>query len=239
MPMLGTLMLETRFARLPGGIGHPSTFAFAVRRRVVRVATPARVVRGGDRALLQPFVDAAGEFVAEGCTAMATRCGFLARWQRELQAALPVPVWSTALLQQAELQARGRRCGVITIEAASLQAAHFEVVGPDPAPPVEGITPGSALHRALDETDAQRQVQAAAQRLLARAAHRHAGARTHQPAALCAGAARSLRAAGAGRGDVAELAHGLSRSQPCVERLRAPSSNAAASPRTCASATSR
>jgi Asp/Glu/hydantoin racemase len=75
----------------------------------------------------------------------------------------------------AEQQARGRRCGVITIEAASLGAAHFEGVGADPRTPVEGITPGSPLHRsllqdlpALDEADAQRQVLAAAQRLRVR-----------------------------------------------------------------------
>lgn len=176
MPKLGILMLETRFARPPGDIGHAHTFAFAVRSHVVRAATPERVVRGSDAALLQPFVDAGRQLVADGCTAIATSCGFLARWQRELQAALPVPVWSSALLQLAEQQVQGRRCGVITIEAASLGAAHFEGVGADPATPVEGITPGSALHRtllqdlaALDEADAQVQVLAAARRLLVRA----------------------------------------------------------------------
>jgi Asp/Glu/hydantoin racemase len=175
MPLLGILMLETRFARPQGDIGHPHTFAFPVRRRVVHGATPGRVVRGSDPALLQPFVDAGAELVAEGCSAIATSCGFLARWQRELQAALPVPVWTSALLQLAEQQAQGRRCGVITIEAASLQPAHFDAVGADPATPVEGITPGSARHRTLlqdlptlDEADAQAQVLAAAHRLLAR-----------------------------------------------------------------------
>jgi hypothetical protein len=175
MPTLGILMLQTRFARPPGDIGHAQTFAFEVRRHLVRGATPERVVRGSDPALLQPFVEAGHQLVAAGCTAIATSCGFLARWQRELQAALPVPVWSSALLQLAEAQGRGRHCGVITIEAASLGAAHFEGVGADPDTPVEGITPGSALHRtllhdlpALDEADAQAQVLAAAARLLAR-----------------------------------------------------------------------
>jgi len=176
MPTLGLLMLQTRFPRPLGDIGHPETFSFDVRRRVVHGATPQRVVRSGDPAGLRPFIDAAEPLVAEGCTAIATSCGFLARWQRELQAALPVPVWSSALLQLAEQQARGRRCGVITLDAASLGAAHFAGVGADPATPVEGITPGSALHRtllqdlaALDEADAQMQVLAAARRLLARA----------------------------------------------------------------------
>ena len=172
---LGLLMLQTRFPRPPGDIGHARTFDFPVRRKLVEGATPERVVRGDDPAVLRPFVAAARGLVDEGCGAIATSCGFLARWQRELQAALPVPVWSSALLQLAEQQALGRRCGVITIEAASLGAAHFEGVGADAATPVEGITPGSALHRTLledlptlDSDDAQAQVLAAARRLLAR-----------------------------------------------------------------------
>jgi len=175
MPTLGLLMLQTRFPRPPGDIGHPRTFGFPVRQRVVRGATPERVLRSSEAAILQPFVEAAQALVAEGCQAIATSCGFLARWQRELQAALPVPVWSSALLQLAEQQALGRRCGAITIDAAALGAAHFEGVGADPATPVEGITPGSALQRTLlqdlptlDRRDAQQQVLAAAQRLLAR-----------------------------------------------------------------------
>ena len=173
--MLGLLMLQTRFPRPLGDIGHAGTFGFEVRQRVVRGATPERVVRGSDPAMLQPFIAAAAELVAEGCAAISTSCGFLARWQRELQAALPVPVWSSALLQLAEQQRLQRRCGVITIEAASLGAAHLQAVGADPATPVEGITPGSPLHRTLlqdlptlDETDARTQVLAAAQRLRAR-----------------------------------------------------------------------
>ena len=170
MPTLGLLMLQTRFPRPLGDIGHPQTFNFPVRRRVVQGATPERVVRGRDPAAVQPFIDAAQALVAEGCDAIATSCGFLALWQRELQAALPVPVWTSSLLQLAEL--RHRRCGVITIEAASLSAEHLLAVGADPATPVEGITPGSALHRTLlqdlptlDEADAQAQVLAAVARL--------------------------------------------------------------------------
>jgi hypothetical protein len=175
MPALGLLLLQTRFPRPPGDIGHPGTFGFEVRRRVVSGATPERVVRSSDPAVLRPFIDVATQLLDEGCAAIATSCGFLARWQRELQAALPVPVWSSALLQLAEQQDSGRRCAVITIEATSLGAAHFEAVGADPATPVEGITPGSALHTTLlqdlpelDMDDAQAQVLAAAARLLAR-----------------------------------------------------------------------
>ncbi len=172
-PTLGILMLQTRFPRPLGDVGHPATFDFPVRRRVVQGASPAAVVRGRDAAVLAPFVAAAQALVDEGADAIATSCGFLARWQAELQAAVPVPVWTSSLLQLAE-QA-GTRCGVITIEAASLGAAELQAVGADPDTPVEGITPGSPLHRTLlqdlpelDEADAAHQVLAAAQRLRAR-----------------------------------------------------------------------
>jgi Asp/Glu/Hydantoin racemase len=177
MPTLGLLMLQTRFPRPRGDIGHADTFAFPVRRRVVAGASPERIVRGRDVQAVWPFIDAARALVDEGCGAIATSCGFLALWQRELQAALPVPVWSSSLLQLAE-QPAGARCGVITIEAASLTPAHLRAVGADPATPVEGITPGSALHHTLlqdlptlDEADAQAQVLAAATRLLHREPH--------------------------------------------------------------------
>lgn len=170
MPVLGLLMLQTRFPRPPGDVGHPRTFDFLVRRQVVTGATPERIVRGSDRAALQPFASAGLALVEQGCSAIATSCGFLALWQRELQAALPVPVWTSSLLQLAE--SPHRRFGVITIEAASLTPAHFEAVGADPDTPVEGITPGSPLHctllqdlPVLDEADAQAQVLAAARRL--------------------------------------------------------------------------
>lgn len=173
--MLGLLMLQTRFPRPPGDIGHPESFPFPVRRRVVDGAVPTRVVRGAaeDAQLLARFIEAGRALVDEGAVAIGTSCGFLARWQPELQAALPVPVWTSALLELPALAPR--RCGVITIEAASLTAAHFTAVGADPATPMEGITPGSALHGTLlqdrpdlDLDDARDQVLAAGARLLQR-----------------------------------------------------------------------
>ena len=59
-----------------------------VRRRVVSGASPARVVHLGDAALLQPFMAAGLELVAQGAQALTTSCGFLVRWQAALQAAV-------------------------------------------------------------------------------------------------------------------------------------------------------
>lgn len=171
LPFLGVLMLQTRFPRLPGDVGHPATFTMPVRRRIVAGATPQRVVRDADPALLAPFVAAARELVAEGAAAVTTSCGFLARWQPELQAALPVPVWTSSLLALPDLP----RPGVITVDAAALDDAVLRGAGADPATPVQGLDPASALVRTLledredlDATAAEVTVLAAASALLQR-----------------------------------------------------------------------
>lgn len=175
---LGVLMLETRFPRIAGDIGHPATFGFPVRRAVVAGASPQRVVRSGDRALLQPFIDAGRALVAQGARAIGTSCGFLVLFQRALSEALPVPVWTSSLLLVAELQAAlpaGRRVGVITIDAAALGAEHLRAAGAAEDTPVEGVTAGCSLQRSLidnlpvlDQTQAALEVVAAGHRLVAR-----------------------------------------------------------------------
>jgi hypothetical protein len=160
---LGILMLDTRFPRLPGDAGHAQSWRMPVRFRVVHGASPQRVVREGDPTLLQPFIDAAQRLVAEGAAAITTSCGFLLRFQSALQAALPVPVWTSSLLALPELRAPG----VITVDAHSL--------GPIGDVPVEGLAPGCALQRtllddlpALDAPAAEAETVAAATRLVQR-----------------------------------------------------------------------
>jgi Asp/Glu/hydantoin racemase len=149
---LGVLMLDTRFPRLVGDIGNPATFPFAVRYRVVAGASPSRVVIEADRTLLAPFVAAAQALVDDGCAAISTSCGFLALFQDELQAAVPVPVWTSSLLLLPELQAglpAARRVGVVTADAASLTPAHLRAAGAAEDTPVEGLSPDSAFHATL------------------------------------------------------------------------------------------
>ena len=137
MRWLGILMLDTQFPRIAGDVGHAASWRMPVRYRVVPGASPHRVVRDGDPALLQPFMDAAQALVAEGAAAITTSCGFLLRYQAALQAALPVPVWTSSLLALPALRAPG----VITVDAQNL--------GPIDGVPVEGLAPGCTLQRTL------------------------------------------------------------------------------------------
>lgn len=134
---LGVLMLDTRFPRLAGDIGNAGTFPFPVLYRKVEGASPRRVVEEADRSLIEPFVEAAKALEAEGVRAITTSCGFLALFQRELAAAVKVPMLSSSLLQLALLhEAHGRRgkAGVLTARAASLTGRHFEACGAGAVP---------------------------------------------------------------------------------------------------------
>ena len=175
---LGVVMLETRFPRPRGDIGNAQTFAFPVRYRTVRGASPRRVVVERDRALLAPFIDAALALESQGVAAVTTSCGFLALFQREMAAALSVPVWTSSLLLVAEVEAGlhdGRRAGVVTADAASLTAEHLRAVGARVDTPLEGLALDSRFRATvledraeLDVDEAAQATVAAAKRLMAR-----------------------------------------------------------------------
>jgi Asp/Glu/hydantoin racemase len=129
---IGIIMLDTIFPRIPGDIGNADTFSFPVRYQVVQGASPQRVVKEADARLLEPFIDAARSLEKEGVKAIATSCGFLAIFQRELADAVEIPVISSSLLQAPMAHAminRRQKVGVITARAQSLTDRHFAGVG--------------------------------------------------------------------------------------------------------------
>src|ERR1043166_8242743 len=96
---LGILMLEARFPRIPGDMGNATTWPFPVLYRVVKGATPERVVLRAADGLLDDFLAAAAELVDHGAEAITTNCGFLSLFQQELAAHVRVPVATSALIQ--------------------------------------------------------------------------------------------------------------------------------------------
>ena len=175
---LGILMLETRFPRLPGDVGNPASWPFPVRYRVVRDASPERVVRGRAEGLVDAFIAAGRALAQEGAGALITTCGFLALHQRELAQALPIPFASSSLMQLPVLERAlpsGKRVGVITIDAAALSKGHLAAVGADPETPTVGVDPSGEFARSilgdlpsLDAAAAEREILAAGDALVAR-----------------------------------------------------------------------
>ncbi|GGX59756.1 hypothetical protein GCM10007385_31230 [Tateyamaria omphalii] len=152
---LGILMLNTRFPRVPGDVGNATTWPFPVQFKVVRAATPDNVVRGDATPLLGAFVEAGRELVDLGCDGIATNCGFLVPFQRDLSSALGVPVASSSLLQgPLILQSlpESQSLGILTISAETLTEAHLEAAGLAVGTPVVGTGVGSHFTtRILDD----------------------------------------------------------------------------------------
>jgi len=129
---VGILILDTRFPRIPGDVGNAATFPFPVRYHRVSGADPDLVVRRGAEGLLPAFVQGARALEGEGVGAITTSCGFLAKYQQELAAAVRVPVFTSSLLMVPlvhRLLPAGRRVGIMTVNAAALGPEHLRGAG--------------------------------------------------------------------------------------------------------------
>jgi Asp/Glu/hydantoin racemase len=129
---VGVLMLDTRFPRIPGDMGNATTFPFPVRYHRVSGAVPDLVVRGGAEGLLDAFVEGARALEREGVGAVTTNCGFLVKFQRQMAAAVRVPVFTSSLLLVPlvhRMLAPGRRVGIMTVNAPSLTGEHLAGAG--------------------------------------------------------------------------------------------------------------
>jgi hypothetical protein len=149
---LGILMLEAKFPRIPGDMGNAITWPFPVLYRVVRGATPERVVLNAAAGLLDAFLAGAAELVANGAEAITTNCGFLSLFQAELAAHVRVPVATSALIQVPWVQAMlppGQRVGIITVSAGSLTPRHLAAAGVAPDTPFVGTEGGREFFRVL------------------------------------------------------------------------------------------
>lgn len=137
IPTIGVLCLDTAFTKIPGHIRNPATFSFPVRYQVVSGATPDRVVSQADPTLLEPFIAAARDLEAAGVAAITTACGFLVLFQRELAAAVGVPLYASSLIQLpmvARMLRPDQRVGLLVAKKESLTMAHLAAIGGESVP---------------------------------------------------------------------------------------------------------
>ena len=101
-------------------------------KRQVLGANPTSVVKNADPALLRPFIEGAQALEAAGAKAIATSCGFLVMFQKEMAEAVNIPVISSSLLQVPfvdRLLGPDKKVGIITAKASSLTEKHFKGAG--------------------------------------------------------------------------------------------------------------
>jgi len=159
---VGILMLEAQFPRIPGDMGNALTWPFPVHYKVVKDASPDRVVRNGANGLYESFLDAARELVEDGVDGITTNCGFLALFQEELSSALNVPVATSSLMQVPmveRLLPPGKRVGILTISAASLSGDHLEKAGCALDTPIAGTPENGAFSTSILDNSLQLDVE--------------------------------------------------------------------------------
>ncbi len=165
---IGILMLDTVFPRIPGDIGYAGTFPFPVLYHRVRNASPTRVVREGDVALLEGFIEGARALEASGVLAITTGCGFLVLFQRQLSEAVRIPVFSSPLLM-VPLVSRSlgpdRVVGILTVDSGSLGPRHLAAAGISEDIPIviAGMEKGRAFTPVLLDNELELDVDAARQ----------------------------------------------------------------------------
>lgn len=131
-PVIGILMLETTFPRIIGDIGNPKTFPFPVLYKTVNGASPQKVVIEADAGLIDGFIDSGLSLIEKGVKAIITSCGFLALFHRQLVTALPVPVFTSSLLQvhlAGSVIRSDQKIGILTANKKALTDAHLAGVG--------------------------------------------------------------------------------------------------------------
>src|SRR5207302_7853437 len=99
-------------------------------------------------------------------------------FQRELESAVAVPMWTSSLLLVAAIESEwrdGRRVGVVTADVASLGPDHLRAVGARADTPMEGLDHASRFRDTvlndrleLDVGEAEQATVAAARRLVSR-----------------------------------------------------------------------
>ncbi len=170
-PLLGILMLDTRFPRIMGDVGNAGTWPFAVQYGVVAGATPQAIVCEDMEPFVEAFIEKGHALVRDGCTGIATTCGFLSLIRPRLAAALGVPVAASALEQAGQIMpmlAPGKRLGVLTISAATLSDAHLAAAGVPHGTPIKGMD-GSSFAAAILRNQTTLNVDAARAEMVAAA----------------------------------------------------------------------
>lgn len=95
--VLGIICVALDYPKLPGNVANATTFAYPVLYREVRF--PIEQLFAGDPALRDMIVEAARDLERQGVRAIIGACGYFAHFQRDVAAAVGVPVFLSSLCQ--------------------------------------------------------------------------------------------------------------------------------------------
>lgn len=99
--MIGIIMGERIFPRIPGDMGNATTFDFPVGLYVIKGFNASTRLRlfSGSTEFIKPFVEAAKQLEEIGVKAITANCGFIVQYQDIISNTVNIPVFTSSLLQ--------------------------------------------------------------------------------------------------------------------------------------------
>jgi len=175
---LGVVLLDARYPRLPGDVGHAATYDAAVQFDVVTGLTADRLIHHFDEEIVSLVRSSLERLHERGASVAVGGCGFFVRVHAELRDRGPIPFLSSSLIQVPWLRMMyGDPIGVLTIDEEALDDDYLRYCGWSRTDPVvvQGIDPTSMFARVYFENrdrfepeEMKRNVVDAARRLAAR-----------------------------------------------------------------------
>jgi len=157
---IGILMIACSNPFPPGDVGNACTYQYPVLYETIYDVTIDSLVNEGDRSMASAVVAAARKLRDYGVKAITSDCGYMLLFQREVAAALDIPVMLSSLLQLpfiASTLAPSASIGVICANKERLLPALLEEAYPHPtrALQIVGLEDAPAFRYAiLDEKGA-------------------------------------------------------------------------------------
>lgn len=130
---IGIILLDVLCPMLPGDVANATTYNFPVHYKVLEGVTAERVFRA-DPSVLAEVIEGGKELEKQGVRAIVTDCGFFGNYQKEVAAALNIPVFLSSLLQIPLISRAlkpNQKVGVICADAASLSPGLLSACGID------------------------------------------------------------------------------------------------------------
>ncbi len=127
---LGVVAVELDYPKLPGNVVNATTYAYPV--LFEKVSFPIEQLFAGDPAIKQQVIRAAQKLEAEGVRAIIGACGYFAHFQKDVAAAVGVPVFMSSLCQLPLIKTwlpKDRAVAVFAADGASVTDAFLANVG--------------------------------------------------------------------------------------------------------------